>query len=214
MSDLNIMLCLQATWETVYVVAIATLLAGILGLPIAILMTFTSPKGLLPNTAVYALFAGVVNATRSIPFVILMILVLPLTRLIIGTSIGPNASLVPLAISATPFIAKLFQNVMEEIPSSMLESGLAMGATHRQIITRIILPESLPGLVNATTVTAIALISYAVMSGAILGGGLGELAINYGYQRFNLGIMFTTVLILMTLVQLIQMIGDFIARRI
>lgn len=214
MSPFNFASCLMAFWETLYMVLLASSFATAVGLPLAMLLFLTKPNSLQTNTLIYQSISGLVNAMRSIPFVILMIILLPLTRILVGTSIGPVAATVPLAICAVPFIAKIFQNTLEEIPRGLIESGIAMGASTSQIMLRIVLPESLPGLINGITVTAVTLVGYAVMAGAIIGGGLGELAINYGYQRFNWQIMMITVVLLIILVQCLQMIGDFLARRI
>lgn len=203
-----------ACLETLYMVFLASGFATMIGLPLAVILYLYRPGGMKTNRLIYQSLAGVVNGMRSIPFVILLVILLPLTRFIVGTSIGASAAIVPLSIAAMPFIAKLFQNALEDIPSGLIESGLSLGASTLQIMWRMILPEALPGIVNAITVTAVTLVGYAVMAGAIIGGGLGELAINYGYQRFDLQVMLITVLLLIILVQCLQMLGDVIARRL
>lgn len=212
MSHITYYKLLEASWETIYMVLLATVLASLIGIPIAIILYLTRPKGLYQKTWVYQFLSAVVNGGRSIPFIIMLILLLPLTRILVRTSIGPIAAIVPLCVTAIPFIAKVIQNVLEEIPIGLIEAGLAMGASTWQMIRRIMLPEALPGIVNALTVTAVTLVGYATMAGAITGGGLGELAINYGYQRFDMGVMVITVLLLIALVQIMQFCGDTIAR--
>lgn len=202
---------LNATGETLYMVCISTFFAIILGLPFGVLL-FTSTR-IKPNPVLHKVLSAFINSLRSVPFIILLVAIIPLTRLIVGTSIGINAAIVPLTIGATPFFARLVDNVLQALPSGLIETGYSMGASTRQIIQHIILPEAKPGIIHAITVTAITLINYSAMAGAVGAGGLGTLAINYGYQRFNAGVMLSTVIVLIILVQLLQMVGDFIAKR-
>lgn len=159
------------------------------------------------------ILSALINIFRSIPFIILLVAIIPFTRLIVGTSIGINAAIVPLTVGATPFFARLVDNILQSLPLGLIETGYSMGANTRQIILHIILPEAQSGLIHSITVTAITLINYSAMAGAVGAGGLGTLAINYGYQRFNAGIMIATVIVLIILVQLIQMVGDYLAKR-
>ncbi|AOW51644.1 TPA: methionine ABC transporter permease MetI [Legionella pneumophila subsp. pneumophila] len=202
---------LNATGETLYMVFFSTLFAVLLGLPLGILLY--SSSRIKPNIKLNKILSALINIFRSIPFIILLVAIIPFTRLIVGTSIGINAAIVPLTIGATPFFARLVDNVLQSLPLGLIETGYSMGANTRQIILHIILPEAQSGLIHSITVTAITLINYSAMAGAVGAGGLGTLAINYGYQRFNAGIMIATVIVLIILVQLIQMVGDYLAKR-
>ncbi|MGX8730289.1 methionine ABC transporter permease [Legionella pneumophila] len=202
---------LSATGETLYMVFFSTLFAVLLGLPLGILLY--SSSRIKPNIKLNKILSALINIFRSIPFIILLVAIIPFTRLIVGTSIGINAAIVPLTVGATPFFARLVDNVLQSLPPGLIETGYSMGANTRQIILHIILPEAQSGLIHSITVTAITLINYSAMAGAVGAGGLGTLAINYGYQRFNAGIMIATVIVLIILVQLIQMVGDYLAKR-
>ncbi|KTD73665.1 methionine ABC transporter permease [Legionella tucsonensis] len=200
-----------ATYETLYMVAISTLFAIILGLPLGTWLYSSSHVKPMPK--VYKALSAFINMARSIPFIILLVAIIPFTRLIVGTSIGMNAAIVPLTLGATPFFARLVDNVYRSLPSGLIETGYAMGANTQQIILHILLPEAKPALIHAITVTAITLVNYSAMAGTVGAGGLGTLAINYGYQRFDAGVMISTVIILIVMVQLIQMAGDYLAKR-
>ncbi|HAU1150569.1 TPA: ABC transporter permease [Legionella pneumophila] len=202
---------LAATGETLYMVFFSTLFAVLLGLPLGILLY--SSSRIKPNIKLNKTLSALINIFRSIPFIILLVAIIPFTRLIVGTSIGINAAIVPLTVGATPFFARLVDNVLQSLPLGLIETGYSMGANTRQIILHIILPEAQSGLIHSITVTAITLINYSAMAGAVGAGGLGTLAINYGYQRFNAGIMIATVIVLIILVQLMQMVGDYLAKR-
>jgi D-methionine transport system permease protein len=200
-----------ATSETLYMVIISTLCAVVLGFPLGTWLY--SSTHIKPMPKVYKTLSALINMARSIPFIILLVAIIPFTRLIVGTSIGINAAIVPLTLGATPFFARLVDNVYRSLPAGLIETGYAMGAHTRQIILHILLPEAKPALIHAITVTAITLVNYSAMAGTVGAGGLGTLAINYGYQRFNPSIMLATVLILIVLVQLTQMAGDYLAKR-
>jgi D-methionine transport system permease protein len=200
-----------ATCETLYMVAISTLFAIILGLPLGTWLY--SSSHIKPMPKVYKALSAFINMARSIPFIILLVAIIPFTRLIVGTSIGMNAAIVPLTLGATPFFARLVDNVYRSLPLGLIETGYAMGANTQQIIMHILLPEAKPALIHAITVTAITLVNYSAMAGTVGAGGLGTLAINYGYQRFDAGVMISTVIILIVMVQLIQMAGDYLAKR-
>jgi len=200
-----------ATGETLYMVIISTLFAIILGLPLGTLL-FSSGR-IKPAPKLHKAISVLINMTRSIPFIILLVAIIPFTRLIVGTSIGMNAAIVPLTLGATPFFARLVDNIYQNLPVGLIETGYAMGANTRQIILHILLPEAKPALIHAITVTAITLVNYSAMAGTVGAGGLGTLAINYGYQRFDAGVMIATVLVLIILVQLTQMAGDYLANR-
>ncbi len=199
-----------ATGETVYMVLASTVLAVLLGLPLGTLL-FTSAH-VKPHPLVHRLIASVINISRSIPFIILLVAIIPLTRLLVGTSIGINAAIVPLTLGAAPFFARLVDNVYKSLPSGLIEAGFAMGANTGQMVRHILLPEARPAMIHAITVTAITLVNYSAMAGTVGGGGLGDLAIRYGYQRFNPIIMLATVAILVLIVQGLQMGGDRLAR--
>lgn len=199
---------LIATWQTLYMVLIAGGIAILLGIPLGIVLLTTRPNGILAHRKLNAVLSIIINITRSIPFIILLVALIPLTRFIVGTSIGTTAAIIPLSIAAIPFVARLTESAVSEISPGLIEAGIAMGASPKQIIYHILLPESLPSLINNITVTLVNLIGYSAMAGAIGGGGLGDLAIRYGYQRFDLQIMLATVIILIILVQLIQWLGD------
>ncbi|MDP3562802.1 MAG: methionine ABC transporter permease [Legionellaceae bacterium] len=200
-----------ATAQTVYMVIVSTLFAALIGLPLGTIL-YTSKK-IKPNVAINRLLSGFINICRSIPFIILLVALIPLTRIIVGTSIGINAAIVPLTLGAAPFFARLVDNVYQSLPSGLVETGYAMGASTWQMIRHILLPEARPALIHAFTVTAITLVNYSAMAGTVGGGGLGDLAIRYGYQRFNVTVMFITVAILVLIVQLLQLGGDRLAQR-
>ncbi|MDF1757818.1 MAG: ABC transporter permease [Legionellaceae bacterium] len=200
-----------ATTQTLYMVCLSTLLAALLGLPLGTLL-FTS-REVKPNITLNRILASFINLSRSIPFIILLVALIPFTRLIIGTSIGINAAIVPLTLGAAPFFARLVDNVYQGLPSGLIEAGHSMGASTRQMILHILLPEARPAIINAVTVTAITLVNYSAMAGTVGGGGLGDLAIRYGYQRFNVMIMLITVAILIVIVQGLQMAGDKLSKK-
>lgn len=201
-----------ATGETIYMVAISTLLAVLLGWPLGTFL-FISER-IKPNPSLHHAIAAIINTLRSIPFIILLVALIPITRLLIGSSIGIHAAMVPLTIAATPFVARLVENAYQQLPKGLIETGYAMGTTTWQLIHYILIPEAMPAIIQAITMTAITLVNYSAMAGTVGGGGLGDLAIRYGYQRFNLSIMLATIIILVALVQLLQMAGDRLSRRL
>lgn len=211
MSYLMVCNLFYATAQTLYMVCISTFFAILLGLPLGTLLY--SSSRIKPAPKLNKALAGLINITRSIPFIILLVAIIPFTRLLVGTSIGLNAAIVPLTIGATPFFARLVDNIYQSLPIGLIETGYAMGANTRQIIINILLPEAKPALIHAITVTAITLVNYSAMAGTVGAGGLGTLAINYGYQRFDPAVMISTVIVLVIMVQLIQMCGDFLAKR-
>ncbi len=202
-----------ATVETLTMVGGSLLFTVVLGLPLGIVLFLTGPRQPLAHARLYAFLSLLVNLLRSMPFVILLILMIPVTVTIVGTSIGVPGAIPPLVVGATPFFARLVENVLREVDRGIIEASQSMGASLSQTIFGAVLPEAFPGLLAATTVTAIALVSYAAMSGVIGGGGLGDLAIRFGYQRFQTDVMFVTVAILLVLVQLIQAFGDRLVHR-
>lgn len=198
----------QASQDTLTMLGMSALFTVLLGLPLGILLFMTSRGQILQNRAVYLTLSIIVNVLRSIPFVILMILVMPFTKVLVGTTIEVKGSIPPLVIAAAPFFARLVETTLREVDRGVVEAAKAMGASSWQIIRKVLLPESLPGLVAGITITTVTLVSYTAMSGIIGGGGLGDLAIRYGYQRFMPDVMVVTVAILILLVILLQTLGD------
>ncbi|MBV8047612.1 MAG: ABC transporter permease [Paludibacterium sp.] len=198
----------QGLIDTLVMSGVSLVFAVLLGLPLGVLLFLSGRRQLLQHHGVHAGLSAVVNGLRSVPFIILLIVMIPFTVLLIGTSIGVAGAVPPLVISAAPFYARLVENVLREVDRGLFDACQAMGATTRQIIFGALLPESLPGLVAAATVTGVALVSYSAMAGAIGGGGLGDLAIRYGYQRFQVDVMVITVALMVVLVQLLQWAGD------
>ncbi len=199
--------------ETIYMVFISGLITAIVGVPLGAIIFATDRGPILYNLVLNKFVSWIVNAVRSIPFIILMVAIIPFTRIVVGTSIGINAAIVPLAIGAIPFYARIVANALNEVPFGLTEAAQSMGASSNQIMIKVLIPESMPSLINGFTLAIITLIGYSAMAGAVGGGGLGDIAIRYGYQRFNIGIMFATVVILIVLVQLIQILGDFFAKK-
>ena len=204
----------KALGETIYMVIVSMAISTAIGVPLGVLLHVTARGGILDAPMVNRFVGGIVNAVRSIPFIILMVAIIPLTRLIVGSAIGTTAAMVPLVIASVPFIGRQVETSLREVPHGLIEAALAMGATPMQIITRVLLPESMPGIVSQLTTVIIALVGESAMAGAIGGGGLGDLAIRYGYQRFRPDIMIATVVILIVLVQLVQFAGNHLAARL
>lgn len=205
-------LLISATFETLYMIVASGVIATVVGLPLGVVLYTTRKTNILAHPLLHTILAALVNITRSIPFIILMIAVIPLTRLLVGTSIGTNAAIVPLSLCAMPFIARIVDNALLEVDKGLIEAATAMGATALQIISKVLIPEALPGIVNGLTLTIVTLVGYSAMAGAVGGGGLGDLAIRYGYQRFDVQTMLITIIIMIVLVQAIQFIGDKISK--
>ncbi|KMJ53049.1 MULTISPECIES: methionine ABC transporter permease [Vogesella] len=202
-----------ATLDTLTMLGVSLLATVALGLPLGVLLYVTAPGQLRARPRLYAVLSFLVNVLRSLPFVILLIVLIPLTLLLVGTSIGVAGAIVPLVVGAVPFFGRLVENVLREVDRGVIEASQAMGARLPQIVLKVLLPEALPGLIGAATVTAVALVGYTAMSGVIGGGGLGDLAVRYGYQRFQTEVMVVTVALLLVLVQLLQSAGDRLVRR-
>jgi D-methionine transport system permease protein len=213
MSQTTLLLLLNATAETFYMVILASIIATLVGLPLGVILYASRKNNILEHPCLHQLLAALVNMTRSIPFIILMVAIIPITRWIVGTSIGTNAAIVPLSLAAMPFIARIVENAILEVDRGLIEAATAMGASAWQIITKILIPEALPGIMNGLTLTIISLVGYSAMAGAIGGGGLGDLAIRYGYQRFDVKIMLITIVIMIVLVQVTQWLGDKLAKQ-
>ena len=207
-------LLMKALGETVAMVVVSMVAATAIGVPLGVLLVTTAKGGVLACPVLNRAVAAVVNAIRSIPFIILMVAIIPFTRLVAGTSIGTTAAMVPLTLASIPFIGRQVETSLREVPYGIIEAALAMGATPMQIIWRVYLPESLSGIVAQLTTVVIALVGESAMAGAIGGGGLGDLAIRYGYQRFRPEIMLATVIVLIALVQLVQFAGNALAKKL
>ncbi|MDR2387659.1 MAG: ABC transporter permease [Deltaproteobacteria bacterium] len=199
--------------QTLYMVSLSTLLTSLFGVPLGVLLVITRKGHILENKILYRVLGIVINATRSIPFPIFIVFVIPLTRFIVGTSIGSTAVIVPLTLAAIVFMARLTETSLLEVPFGVIEAAQSLGASRWQIVWKVLLPEAKPGLTMAVTITIITLISYSAMAGTVGGGGVGDLAIRYGYQRYQTDIMFVTVIILLLFVQAIQVVGDYLVRR-
>ncbi|HAS3585117.1 methionine ABC transporter permease [Vibrio cholerae] len=211
---LNSDLLLTATWQTLYMVAIASAVGFALGIPLGVILHTTKKEGLLENLPLNRALGAVVNIGRSVPFLVLMVAIIPVTKLIVGTFIGTTAAIVPLTIGAIPFVARLIESALLEVPTGLVEAAQSMGATPLQIIRKVLLPEALPTILNSVTITLVTLVSYSAMAGTVGGGGLGDVAIRYGFHRYDITIMAVTVVMLIVLVQIIQSIGDALVRRV
>ena len=201
-----------ATAETVYMTFVSTFFACLMGFPLGTYLYVTSPAGLAPRRVLYNVLSRIVNLLRSLPFIILMILLIPLTRIIIKTSIGPTAVIIPLSIAAAPFAARIAESALSEVDSGVLTAARAMGSTNFQIIRKVLIPESMPALISGLALTIINLIGYSAMAGAIGGRGLGDLAIRYGYYRFRTDVTIGAVIVILILVEAIQLAGSLISR--
>lgn len=203
---------LNATGETLYMVALAGFFTLLIGLPLGVLLFISRRKGVYPMPRLNAVLAGCVNLARSLPFVVMLIALIPLTRLIVGTTLGSTAAVVPITIGAFPFFARIVENALDEVDKGRIEAILAMGGDIGHVIFKVLLPEALPALLAGVTLTLVMLIGFSSMAGVIGGGGLGDLAIRYGYQRFNNQVMVATVIVLVILVQGVQSLGDRLVR--
>jgi D-methionine transport system permease protein len=214
MSSALIDLFIKSLGETVVMVAVSGLLGALVGVPLGILLHLTDRKGVLPMMSINRILAIVVNAVRSTPFIILLVAIIPLTRFFVGTSIGTAAAIVPLTIAAGPFVARLVETALREVDRGLVEAAQSMGATTWQIVYKVLVPEAFPGIIAGLTITLVSLVGYSAMAGAVGGGGLGDLGIRYGYQRFLPEVMLWVVLILIVFVQLVQTAGDALVRRL
>lgn len=198
----------QPLIETLQMLVLSTAFSILLGLPLGIILVITDPKGLKANKVIYQVISTFVNISRSIPFIILMILLFPLSRWLVGTTIGTTATVVPLSIAAMPFVGRLVESALKEVPKGLVEAARAMGASTMEIIIKILLPEALPGILRGLTLLMINLVGYSAMAGAIGGGGLGDLAIRYGYHRYQMDVLIVSVVVIILLVQFIQSTGN------
>lgn len=207
------LMLLEGVWDTIYMTVVATFFSYVFGMVMGVTLVICRRDGIRPNGLVYGVLDVVVNLTRSFPFLILMIAVIPFTRFLVGTTIGNNATVVPLVLAAAPFVARLVESSLLEVDRGVVEAAQSMGASTWQIITKVLLPEALPSLINGSAVSAITILGYSAMSGAVGGGGLGKLAIMYGYNRYQTDIMIMTVVLLIIIVQAFQSFGNWATRR-
>lgn len=207
-------LIIQASYETLLMVGISTLVGICLGLPLGVVLCTTARGGLFQSLWLNRISGLIVNVVRSIPYIILVVFIIPLTRLITGTSIGTVAAAVPLSIAAVMLYCRMVEDALRHLPKGLIEAGQSMGASRWQIIVKFLIPEALPQLVSGLTLVIISLIGFSAMAGAVGGGGLGDVGIRYGYQRYNLVIMMEVVIILIVMVQVVQMVGDFLVKRL
>ena len=207
-------LLLEGTFDTFYMVFLATAISMIFGVPLGVILLITSKGYFYENTYFYNVLGTIVNALRSIPFIILMVAIIPLTKFLVGTSIGTTAAIVPLTVSTIPFLARLVETSLRTVPYGLVEAAQSMGTSPFKIIKKVLLPEALPELIQNFTLTVIVIIGCSAMAGTIGGGGLGDIAIRYGYQRFQVEIMIATVIILILMVQLTQVLGDYLTKKV
>lgn len=208
-------LLLQGTWDTIVMTLVSTVFAYIIGIPLGVAVVLTDPKnGLLPHRAINAVLGWIINIGRSIPFIILLVAIIPFTRLVVGTSLGVPGAIVPLVVSAAPFVGRMVEQSLAEVDASLIEAAQSFGATVWQIVIKVYLMESLPSLIRGFSITLITLLGYSAMAGTVGAGGLGDIAIRYGYQRYMVDMMIATIVILIVVVQVIQSVCDFAARKV
>jgi len=204
----------QESLTTIYMVGVSTLFTVLLGLPLGVVLTLTDERGLAPHLVLNRVIGFIVNLARSLPFIILLVVIIPFTRALVGTSIGPTATIVPLTLAAVPFFARVVESTLREVPRGLIEAAQSMGSSNWQTVSKVLIPESLPGLILGIALTLISLVGYSAMAGAVGGGGLGDLAIRYGYQRYETEVMVVTVVLLLILVQGVQWLGDHLAANV
>ena len=201
-------LLVQGCWETIYITLVSTAIAYVLGVPLGVLVYGTDQKGIFPNKTVNMVLGFVINSIRSVPFLILLVFILPVTRFVVGTTIGSNATIVPLVVAAAPFIARMVESSLREVEEGVIEAAKAMGCSKLQIVTKVLLPEAKPSLLSGMTIAVATILGYSAMAGFVGGGGLGAIAINYGYYRYQGGMMTVTVVLLIIIVQIFQELGN------
>ena len=203
----------EGTWQSIYMTVAITAISYLIGIPLGVFLVMSDKNGIHPMASLNWIVGGIVNILRSVPFLILMITIQPFTRMIVGTTIGTKAAIVALVVSAAPFVARMVEQSLLEIDHGVIEAAQSMGASNMQIVTKVLLPESLPSLLNGVLVSATTILCYSAMAGFIGGGGLGDIAIRYGYNRYDSGTMLITVVLLVIMVQIIQSVGSRIAKR-
>ena len=204
----------QESLTTIYMVGVSTLFTVLFGLPLGVLLILTDENGLIPRPGLNRILSFIVNLVRSIPFIILLVLLIPFTRALVGTSIGPTATIVPLTLAAVPFFGRVVESTLREVPRGLIEAAQSMGSSIWQTVSKVLISESMPGLILGVALTFISLVGYSAMAGAVGGGGLGDLAIRYGYIRYETEVMLITVVLLLILVQGVQWLGDRLAFRV
>jgi D-methionine transport system permease protein len=204
----------KGTIDTLYMTVLATAFAYLFGLPLGVILVITDKKHILPNPKLNSILGWIINVTRSVPFIILLIAIIPFTRFVVGTTIGPTASVVPLVVGAIPFVARMVETSLKEVDRGMIEAAQSIGASPREIIGKVMIPETMPSLILGLSITTITLVGYSAMAGAVGGGGLGDIAIRYGYYRYQKDLMILTILLLILIVQVIQSTGNFLSRKI
>lgn len=197
----------MGVWQTLYMTIVSTLLAYLIGLPLGVILILTGKDGITPRPALYKILDVIINILRSVPFLILLVFIQPLTRIIVGTTIGSNATIVPLVIAAFPYVARMVESSLKEVSPGLIEAALSMGATPMQIVTKVMVPEAMPSLTIGAAISITTILGYSAMAGFVGGGGLGDIAIRYGYYRYETGIMVVTVILLILIVQIFQEIG-------
>ncbi len=207
-------LLLEATGDTLFMVSLSVLFSYLLGVPLGVLATISEPESIAPCKPLYTVLDWIINITRSVPFIILIIALFPFTRWLVGSSIGPKGAIVPLVVGATPFVARLVQGSLNELDKGVVESARAMGATNFQIVARVLLPEALPSLLRGMAVSTITLVGYTAIAGAVGAGGLGDVAIRYGHHRFQPDVMYVTLVVIVLLVQVIQLAFDLLVKKL
>lgn len=202
------------TWETVYMLLISVVFSHVVGIPLGIFLVISEPGHIWEKRSLNKVLGFITNLGRAFPFIILLVVIVPFTRLLVGTTIGPIGAAVPLTVAAIPFVGRMVEQSLKEVPWGVIESALAMGASPWQIVTKVLLPESLPSLVLGATITTITLVGYSAMAGVVGGGGLGDIAVRYGYHRRDTVKLWTSVILILLMVQLAQTVGDSIAKKI
>lgn len=214
MDSKMINIIIEGLGQTVYMVFFSTLFASVLGFLLGIVLTVTSPTGLKPNKMIYKVLDVVINILRSFPFIILIVAIIPFTRAIVGTSIGETAAIVPLTIAAAPFVGRIIEGALKEVDPGVIEAAKSFGASNTQIIFKVMLKEAVPAIISGLTLTVISIIGYSAMAGSVGAGGLGKVAISYGFQRFNTEVMIVTVVILIIIVQGLQSLGNYLYKKL
>ena len=214
MDSKMINIIIEALGQTIYMVFFSTLFASVLGFILGIIVTVTAPKGLKPNAVIYKVLDLVINVLRSFPFIILIVFIIPLTRAIVGTPIGETAAIVPLTIAAAPFVARIIESALKEVDSGVIEAAKSFGASNSQIIFKVMIKEAVPSIISGLTLTIINIIGYSAMAGSVGAGGLGKVAISYGYQRYQTDVMIVTVIILIIIVQGLQSLGNYLYKKL
>ncbi|MGF7429733.1 methionine ABC transporter permease [Thermoanaerobacterium thermosaccharolyticum] len=204
----------QPLWESLYMVFFSTLFSVLIGLPLGIILVITDKGHLSENIKLNHILGTIINIMRSVPFIILIIAIFPLSRLIVGTTIGPTAAIVALSVAAAPFVARVIESSLKEVDWGVIEASISVGATIPQIIFKVMIPESLPSLILGVTLTIINILGYSAMAGAIGGGGLGDLAIRYGYQRYETNVLIATIIVLIVFVEIVQRLGNYLAKKV